>query len=85
MPKVIVNVRHCKGCRLCVAVCPKKALRMSAELDLRGMNTAEVVEGSQCSGCLNCTVICPDAAIEIADDEETAGVVRKRRVSPRGR
>ena len=81
MPKVIVDVRHCKGCRLCVTVCPKKSLRMSAGLNARGMNVAEVVEGSTCSGCLNCTVICPDAAIEIIEEEKAGGDAPKGRFS----
>ena len=68
MPKVVIDLKHCKGCRLCVSVCPKKIIEMSKGLGPRGANAAQVTDASKCSGCLNCAVICPDAAIEIFAD-----------------
>ena len=77
MPKIVINARHCKGCRLCVAFCPKGAIVMSKALGPRGANTAEVADESVCSGCLNCAVICPDAAIEVFIEEPSAGSRKK--------
>lgn len=65
MSKVVIDEKHCKGCGLCVAFCPKKALAMSQGLSVRGVHAAERVEGQACSGCLSCALVCPDAAIEI--------------------
>ena len=69
MLKIAIDTRHCKGCRLCVAFCPKGTIAMSAALSSRGINAAEVVDEEACIGCLNCVVVCPDAAIEIFELE----------------
>jgi len=68
MPRIVIDAKYCKGCLLCVTVCPKGAIVMSSGISRRGTNRAEAVEGIACSGCLNCTDICPDAAIEILPD-----------------
>ncbi len=70
MPKIIIDAAHCKGCRLCVAFCPKGAIVMSSGFNDRGLNPAQVIDQSVCSGCLNCTVMCPDAAITIIPDDK---------------
>ncbi len=70
MPKIAISLKHCKGCGLCVAFCPKGAIAMSKELSERGVNPAEVVDEETCTGCLNCVVVCPDAAIEMFETEE---------------
>lgn len=69
MPRIIIDDKYCKGCRLCVVFCPKGAIAMSPRLSARGVNPAEVVNEDACSACLNCVVMCPDAAIEILADE----------------
>ncbi len=69
MFRIAIDVRHCKGCGLCVAFCPKGALSMSRSISERGVNAAEVVAGDKCVGCLNCAVMCPDAAVAVFDLE----------------
>jgi 2-oxoglutarate ferredoxin oxidoreductase subunit delta len=57
--KVNINKDWCKGCLLCVALCPKKVLAMK--------NTkAEVVDPDACSGCQLCEIYCPDFAISVS-------------------
>jgi 2-oxoglutarate ferredoxin oxidoreductase subunit delta len=75
MSKVVIDEKHCKGCGLCVAFCPKGALVISGRLSSRGINAAEHSEGKACSGCCSCAVVCPDAAIEIVGEktEKKAG------------
>jgi len=65
MPRIVIDTKHCKGCRLCVTFCPKKILKMSPIISTRGITPVEVTDETMCSGCLNCVVICPDTAIEI--------------------
>lgn len=65
MPEVRILRPYCKGCGLCVAVCPAKCLRMSTEVTDAGVQPAEVVETADCIGCLQCHTVCPDAAIEV--------------------
>ena len=73
MNEVRILRQYCKGCGLCIGVCPVKCLRMSSEVTDSGLPVAEVVETVDCIGCLQCHTICPDAAIEVyetAEDED---------------
>lgn len=60
-----IDKERCKGCVLCVSVCPRKLLRMSKELNKKGFHHAETVNGVECMACKQCTDMCPDVAIEI--------------------
>ena len=61
MEKIKLNTKRCKGCYLCVSVCPVKALSPSGEL---GDETVKVDE-EKCITCGSCYRMCPDYAIEI--------------------
>jgi 2-oxoglutarate ferredoxin oxidoreductase subunit delta len=67
MPKVRVRPEYCKGCGLCLAVCPKKILYLSSAVNRRGLRVAEVHEEIACTGCALCASMCPDAAIEVEE------------------
>jgi 2-oxoglutarate ferredoxin oxidoreductase subunit delta len=77
--RIEVNDLYCKGCGLCVTVCPKKVIAMDGErLTPKGYHPAALAdpEGA-CTGCAICAVICPDAAITVyrqAPARERAGV-----------
>jgi len=68
MPKIKISVKFCKGCGLCVEVCPKDCLDMSTTFSETGVTPAVVKDDSKCTACGNCAIICPDAAIEILED-----------------
>jgi len=70
--KVTISAKYCKGCQLCIGVCPKKALRMSGKLSEAGLEIVEWDENAGCTGCLLCAAVCPDAAITIEVEEEAA-------------
>jgi len=66
MAKVTFKEELCKGCKLCVSVCPKKIIEMNAEkLNLKGFHPAAVKEMDKCIGCAFCATICPDCVIEV--------------------
>lgn len=70
---VTVDRERCKGCELCVAVCPKRALTMSAGLNRSGYHYAEFGQPEACVGCLECAQICPDCAIAIEEEAAADG------------
>ncbi|MCL2065285.1 MAG: ferredoxin family protein [Candidatus Cloacimonetes bacterium] len=65
MAKMTVNPNYCKGCGLCVSVCPKKIIKFSVKINAKGYNYAEVEDQSACIACKMCYQICPDVAITI--------------------
>ncbi len=65
MPKVKINPGLCKGCDLCVQVCPKKMLHPSEKVNAKGVHYIVSDCPEDCNGCGLCFVVCPDVAIEI--------------------
>ena len=67
MAEVVINKDKCKGCLLCVGVCPSKALIIDEQLNQRGNKPVKFRENSVCTGCGQCYIVCPDTAIEVSD------------------
>lgn len=66
MAKAIIDEKVCKGCGLCISVCPKKLLRLASErMNDKGYNPAVLSDEAACIGCAMCGVICPDSAITV--------------------
>lgn len=63
--RVVFNVDSCKGCNLCVSVCPKKIIFLSDKLNDKGYRVATVTEQDNCSSCASCARICPDGVITV--------------------
>ena len=66
MPKVSFRQDRCKGCGLCVSVCPKKIIAIdSAVLNDKGSHQEGVIHTDKCIGCAFCATMCPDCVISI--------------------
>ena len=68
-PHVTVLKDRCKGCRLCIEVCPKQVLKQSDELNRKGYRFACADARNGCIHCNLCELICPDFAIIVAPKE----------------
>ena len=58
----------CKGCGLCVSVCPEHMLAMDEQvINVKGYHPAQVIEGREddCIGCARCFDLCPDQVITV--------------------
>jgi len=62
---ITINPSWCKGCALCVELCPKQVLAMSKEPARTGYFIAEVLHPELCTACQECELHCPDLAITI--------------------
>jgi indolepyruvate ferredoxin oxidoreductase beta subunit len=58
-PVIELRDSWCKGCEICVQVCPQVCLRMNER------NRAEVVKAEACIRCILCEWLCPDLAINV--------------------
>lgn len=59
-----IDKERCKGCELCISVCPKKILGLSEKVNTQGYHFVEQ-KGTDCIGCALCARICPDVVIEV--------------------
>ncbi|MCJ7778599.1 MAG: ferredoxin family protein [Sedimentisphaerales bacterium] len=66
--KIIIDVERCKGCELCISVCPKKGIIISNRSNKSGYFPAQPINKSDCTGCAMCAIICPEAIIEVYRD-----------------
>lgn len=70
MQKIFVDEEVCKGCGLCVSVCPKKILELSPEkLNSKGYSPSTCIDQDACITCTFCATICPDMAITVVDNK----------------
>lgn len=71
---IVLNSEACKGCYLCVSVCPKKLIVVSEKLNQKGYYPAQFTGSDKeeadlkCTGCATCAITCPDVAIEVYRD-----------------
>ncbi|HOT32065.1 MAG TPA: ferredoxin family protein [Petrotogaceae bacterium] len=61
----IIDQERCKGCGLCINVCPKKVLDFSKNYNSKGYHYSEVVKPQECIGCGFCYRMCPDVCIVV--------------------
>ncbi len=70
--RITIDRERCKGCYLCISVCPQGNIIASTELNGKGYYPAEFrendEEGKTCVACAMCATICPDIAIEVYRD-----------------
>ena len=67
--KMNIDAETCKGCLLCVDICPQKALAMSSMVNKRGLRYAVLKYPEKCTGCGLCALMCPDCSITIEESE----------------
>ncbi|WP_455645258.1 4Fe-4S dicluster domain-containing protein [Methanosphaera sp.] len=63
-----LNEELCKGCYICVDICPCDVYTPSEELNYKGV-CIPIPDNTKCVKCQLCTLMCPDQAITIEDDD----------------
>ena len=66
----ITDNERCKGCGLCVNVCPKNVLELSKDVNTRGYFAAYQARPKDCIFCTLCCMMCPDVAITVIETAE---------------
>ena len=62
MPTVNIEDKGCRGCTLCVDICPADVFEFEEQTEL-----AKVPRPDDCIGCYSCFYYCPSQCIEIGD------------------
>jgi len=67
--RILINEERCKGCELCLTVCPPGVISLSEYLNSHGYRPATLLDPERkCTGCALCAVVCPDTAITVYRD-----------------
>ena len=66
---VYIDIEACKGCGICIAVCPRDILKFSTGLNQSGVHYPEMVDEKKCTVCENCMIYCPDYAVVVKKDD----------------
>jgi 2-oxoglutarate ferredoxin oxidoreductase subunit delta len=63
---VTFDTDRCKGCELCVSVCPVDIVAINTtQINKKGYHPATVTDPDKCIACANCAVMCPDVVIRV--------------------
>jgi 2-oxoglutarate ferredoxin oxidoreductase subunit delta len=67
---VTINTAQCKGCDLCIPVCPPQVLVMTThEVNETGYRYPLLLDG--CTGCGRCHAVCPDFVFTVFQEQTT--------------
>lgn len=70
MSKVEILTDVCKGCGLCVSVCPKGIMVLSDDtINAIGYAPVVITDMQECIGCAACAKVCPDAVLSVFKEE----------------
>jgi 2-oxoglutarate ferredoxin oxidoreductase subunit delta len=64
MAKIKIDKNRCKGCYLCITNCPNGLIKISSDINIKGVKPA-IFKGGKCTGCGLCAIVCPDGAIKV--------------------
>ena len=62
---ITVETERCKGCGVCVSVCPTKVIKLGENVNAKGYNYVVMIDGIDCIGCASCATVCPDSCITV--------------------
>ncbi|SEV92313.1 2-oxoglutarate ferredoxin oxidoreductase, delta subunit [Thermococcus thioreducens] len=63
--EIDVDTFLCKGCGICLEMCPRKVFEWSRELSEKGVHYPVPVDAEKCVKCKLCELLCPDFAIAV--------------------
>lgn len=64
-PEINIIRAWCKGCLLCIEVCPKNVYERSESGSGKGTREIAAARPNNCTRCMRCVMFCPDMAIEV--------------------
>jgi 2-oxoglutarate ferredoxin oxidoreductase subunit delta len=57
---------RCKGCELCIHICPKHCLTLDETIvNALGYHPIRLTDATACTSCALCARICPDAVFAV--------------------
>jgi len=72
--RIEIKNEWCKGCYICVDMCPKGVLEVDKSIFIRGFHPVKVARPEDCIACRLCELWCPDLAIAVCEEAEEEAV-----------
>jgi 2-oxoglutarate ferredoxin oxidoreductase subunit delta len=66
--RFLIDEAACKGCGICIEMCPKSVLAKSETRNAKGYLVPLAERPGECAGCRTCEKICPDLAVWIEEE-----------------
>ncbi len=66
--EIIIDEQFCKGCNLCLEVCPRKVFVKSSKRSRAGYSMPQPAELGNCAVCFLCEMTCPDLALTVIEE-----------------
>jgi 2-oxoglutarate ferredoxin oxidoreductase subunit delta len=61
-----IAIERCKGCGLCIAICPKHVLLLEpTSVNEHGYHPVQLTDAGACTSCALCARICPDTVFTV--------------------
>lgn len=61
-----IAVARCKGCQLCIGVCPRHVLEVDESfVNALGYHPIRLTDPAGCTSCALCARICPDSVFAV--------------------
>lgn len=64
-PRVTLDQERCRGCLLCIGICPNDLFVRDDRPNASGALPARMRYPEYCINCMRCVSICPDQAFEV--------------------
>jgi 2-oxoglutarate ferredoxin oxidoreductase subunit delta len=68
--EIVIDDQFCKGCNLCIEVCPRKVFTPSGRRSRAGYSMPQATDLDQCSACFLCEMTCPDLALTVIEEKK---------------
>jgi 2-oxoglutarate ferredoxin oxidoreductase subunit delta len=68
--EILIDDQYCKGCYLCIGVCPKKVFTRGDQRSRAGYAMPQATNLEGCIACKLCEMTCPDMALTVVEEEK---------------
>ncbi len=67
--RITLDQNFCKGCDICLKLCPKEVFEEVQKIGSKGFKPRIVANPKNCTGCGQCELLCPEMAITVITKE----------------